>query len=389
MRMESSDLLPALQQLPGNSPPERQSFRGALAEIVSMDRSMFAAEFTSATSFGLWALFEGTPLTDGVNVDDYSREAIIEAGVRAFPNDNQSVWEHHQEALNSPETYNNSFMNPLKGALAEVHARDSQNQAGGSVELAPVRNQPGWDVYGTSPEGNDTQIQVKTGESYGLSDIQEHMDKYPLGHEDYADHYALGTELYDKVQASGIDAGERTISDIGSDYELVGETTDALNTLSANMGIDIPDAVVDMVPYAAAIVGGARLLYSVVKTERDFKAAERTTRNQIQVVQTLTLISKMGVSTVLAVAGGMGGGTVGSAIPGVGNVVAGGAGTLVGAGVGMYLNKHLRPRMLEIALNITGLTEDDLFYYKNKQRIDVTANSFQTRAGELAAIPGF
>ena len=59
-----------------------------------------------------------------------------------------------------------------------------------------------------------------------------------------------------------------------------------------------------MVPYAAAIVGGARLVYSVLKTERQFKAADRTTRNRIQVVQTLTLMSRMGVSTVLATAGG-------------------------------------------------------------------------------------
>ena len=39
----------------------------------------------------------------------------------------------------------------------------------------------------------------------------------------------------------------------------------------------------------------------------------------------------------------------------------------------MYLNKHLQPHMLDLALNITGLTHDDLFYYKNKQRIDDTA----------------
>ncbi len=388
--MKSSDLLPALRQLPGNVSPERQTFRDTLAGIVGMDRSMFAAEFTSATSFGLWPLFEGTPLTDGVNIDDYKRATINLAHELKFPNESRSVWKHHQDALNNPETYDNTFMNGLKGGLAEIHVIDSQNQAGGSVEPAPnSSSQRGWDFFGTDPEGNYTQTQVKTGQSYSASRIQEHMDKYPLGHEDYADHYALGTEIYDKVQASGIDVGERTISDIGSDYELVGETTDALNTLSANMGIDIPDGIVDMVPYAAAVVGGARLIYSVVKTERDFKAAERTTRNQIQVVQTLTLMSKMSASSVLAIVGGMGGGTVGSAIPGVGNVVAGTAGTVVGAGVGMYLNKHLRPHMLEIALNITGLTEDDLFYYKSKQRIDDTANSFQTRAGELANIPGF
>lgn len=388
MGMKSLDLLPALQQLPGDTSPERQSFRDMLATIVNTDRTMYAAEFASATSFGLWPLFQGTPLTDGVNIDDYRRETISLAHGREFPNENRSVWEHHQDALNNPESYDNTFMNDLKGGLGEIHTKDKLNEAGWSVELGPD-NQRGWDIHGTDPEGNYTQIQVKTGGSYRSSDIQEHMDKYPLGHEDYADHYAMGSELYDRVQRSGIDVGERVLSDIGPDLELVDGTQDALNTLSGNMGIDIPDGVVDVIPYAPAIVGGVRLIYSVLKTERDFKAAERTTRNQIQVIQTLTLMSRIGVATVLASTGGMVGGTAGSAIPGVGNFVAGTAGTVIGAGAGMYLNKHLRPHMLEIALNITGLTQDDLFYYKNKRRIDDVASNFQTRTAELAVAPGF
>ena len=70
------------------------------------------------------------------------------------------------------------------------------------------------------------------------------------------------------------------------------------------MGIDVPDGVVDIVPYAATIMMGARLIYSVVKTEKELKAADRTTKNQIQGVQTLTLMSRMGITTVLAAAGG-------------------------------------------------------------------------------------
>ena len=389
MSMKSLDLLPALQVLPQDESAERKSFRDMIVGLVNTDRTMYAAEFASATSFGLWPLFAGTPLTDGVNVDDATRETIKLAHELKFKSESRSVWEHHQDALNNPETYDNTFMNNLKAGVAEIHYADELNQAGGNIEPASRNNQPGWDLHGTGLEGNYTQIQVKTGGSISARDIQEHMDKYPLGHEDYADHYAMGTELYDKVQQSGIDVGERTLADIGSDYALVDGMKDALDTLSGNMGIAIPDGVVDVIPYAPAIVGGVRLIYGVLKTERDFKAAERTTRNQIQVVQTLTLMSRIGVATVLASTGGMVGGTAGSAIPGVGNFVAGTAGTVIGAGAGMYLNKHLRPHMLEIALNITGLTEDDLFYYKNKQRIDDIAGIFQTRATELTAAPGF
>ena len=77
----------------------------------------------------------------------------------------------------------------------------------------------------------------------------------------------------------------------------------------------------------------------------------------------------------------------GSLVPGVGNTVAGIGGTVIGAGMEMYLNKRIQPHMLDIALNITGLTHDDLFYYKNKPRIDEVAFIFQTRARELAATP--
>jgi hypothetical protein len=55
--------------------------------------------------------------------------------------------------------------------------------------------------------------------------------------------------------------------------------------------------------------------------------------------------------------------------------------------MGMYLNKHLEPRMLDLALDISGLTNDDLFYYKNKERIDDVALSFRQAAIELGPTP--
>ena len=74
-------------------------------------------------------------------------------------------------------------------------------------------------------------------------------------------------------------------------------------------------------------------------------------------------------------------------VPGVGNLLGGIVGAAGGFGMGMYLNQHLQPHMLNLALDITGLTNDDLFYYKNKPRIDDVAVSFQTTARELAAPP--
>ena len=53
----------------------------------------------------------------------------------------------------------------------------------------------------------------------------------------------------------------------------------------------------------------------------------------------------------------------------------------------MHLNKQLQPHMLDLALDITNLTRDDLFYYKNKRRIDDIGDSIQSTALALAALP--
>ena len=380
--MRSTDLLPALRELPNSESRQRMSFRDMMTGLVGTDRAMFAAEFTSAVSVGLWAVF------GRVNVDDdITRAYATRWRILA---DDHSLHEQWRTLVDSGEGVgeNEWFFNGLKGQLAEFEAQERVEALGyTNVELAPTSNQEGWDISAVDEDGREVLTQVKTGTSLSEGGFRDLMVENPD-----IDIWAVGTEIYDKaVRAveSVPDMVDRTVIDLGPDYALVGGTTDGLDTLSANMGIDIPDGVVDIIPYAAAIMAGARLIYSVVKTEKEFKAADRTTKNRIQVVQTLTLMSRMGVTTVLTTVGGVGGVAAGSTIPGVGNIVAGFGGSGVGAVMGMYLNKRLKPRMLKLALNITGLTHDDLFYYKNKQRIDDVAQAFQARAGELAAAPGF
>ena len=374
MTMRSIDLLPALQELPPGESRERMSFRDMMAGLVNTDRAAFAAEFSSAVSFSLWGIFSR------VNVDD-KLAAAYEA---QYPNDaaGQSLYEQWQEmAERGPESLG-GFINGLKGKVAEFDAKDLLEDRGyTNVEIASDPTQPVWDISATGPDGQDVLIQVKSGTSLSASEVQDLMEEHPNVL------FALGSEINDKVVAAGMDTSP--IIDIGSDYARVEGVEDGLETLSANEGIDIPDGAAEVIPYAGAIIGGARLIYSALKTEREFKAADRTTKNRFQVVRTLTLMSRMGVSTVLATVGGMGGASAGSFVPGIGNVVGGIFGTVGGAVMGMYLNKHLQPHMLDLALDITGLTHDDLFYYKNKPHIDGVALAFQTRARELSAAPGF
>ena len=50
----------------------------------------------------------------------------------------------------------------------------------------------------------------------------------------------------------------------------------------------------------------------------------------------------------------------------------------------MYLNRHLQPYMLDLALDITCLEHDDLFYFKNKAHIDgVELSMHKTAAGAI------
>ena len=371
MPMQSQNLLPELRKLPGPESDQRKSFRDMIADLRGMERGLYAAETTSATSFAMWVIF------DSINVDD----TLAEAHEMAFGNYEGSLHDHWQEVLQSGKEASDGFLNALKGKVAEFNAAEMLEQNGyTNVEIAANPIQPEWDISAISPEGEEVLFQVKTGAEGYASDVMERM-------ENTSDiEYLVSTELYDKIADQSPELIDQ-MADIGYDYELVEGIEDGLDTLSDNMGLDLPDSIGEIVPYAGAIMMGARLMYNVIKTEKEFSTADRTTKNKMQVVQALTVMSRFGISTVLSTAGGFGGGAIGSIIPGIGNLIGGIAGTIGGAVMGMYLNKHLQPRMLNLALSITGLTHSDLFYYKNKPHIDRVALSFRQNAGMLAAVP--
>ena len=74
MTIQSSNLLPALRELPGGDESgQNRSFRDNITGIVNMDRAMYAAEFAAGISAGMWGVF------DSLNVDDTLRENLIHA----------------------------------------------------------------------------------------------------------------------------------------------------------------------------------------------------------------------------------------------------------------------------------------------------------------------
>ena len=372
MTMGSVDQLRALCELPGESYGESKSFREIVDDLAKTDSNFHAADMATANSFALWGIF------DAVNVDDN----LLEAYEKAYPGQvlDQSLHEQWVEMLERGERSSDGFVSGIKGKLAEIQYKDllEQNEYT-DVFIPDDPTQPVWDISAIAPDGNPVLIQVKTGAPSYAGKVQELMaDNFNI-------HFAVSSEIYDKIAEASPELADRMV-DIGHDFELVESVDDGLDTLTENMGIDVPDGVVDIIPYAAAIMAGARLIYNVIRTEQQFKAADRTTTNKLQVVQTLTLMSRMGVSTVLAMVGGKGGALAGSAVPGAGTLVGSVAGSLVGAGVGIYLNRRLQPRLLDLALDITGLTQDDLFYYKNKERVEQLAASLQETALSLGSL---
>ena len=393
MTMQSLSLLPALQELPSNGSAQDRSFRENITRIVNMDRATSAAEFASAVSFGMWGIF------DRFNVDDRLLGAY-ETRWSTMSNE-ISLHDKVRELTESGEfTGTDSWLfNGLKGKLAEFEAEDWLNSSGYTeVNFPDTEVNLGWDVRAVNPEGQEVFISVKTG----ISDSQYYKTLEAMGESDYL--FAVGSELHDRISESSPELVDRLI-DVGSDYDLVEGIQDGLDTLSGNMGIDIPDGVGEILPYAGVIFATARMIVSIIKTEKDFEAADRTTKNKIQFVQTLTLLSRMGPKTVLSIVGGKGGAIVGGAAgtlagtvaPGVGNAVGGLAGSVgggiggavVGYKTGNYLSKHLEPHALNLALNITGLTNDDLFYFKNKVRVDGVVVSYQNTSRKLAALPAW
>ena len=369
--MNALSLIAQLQELPKGPGEDRQSTRRHLEALLHTDRAMYAAEQASATAAGFWVLF------DNVNVDD----TIAQAYEAQYPilATEHSLHEQWVEMMDRGEGSTTGFVSGVKGKVAEFGAADQLTGAGWTdVEVALDPTQPIFDITATPPGGGPAvHWQVKTGGAEYAQKVTDAMAENPDVQ------FAVSSEIYERITDSTPGAVDR-LMDLGADWELVEGIEDGLGTLAANLGIDIPDSLAQILPYAAAIAAGARLLYGVIRTEREFREVDRTTRNKIQVVQALTLMARMGVTTVLSAAGASGGAAAGTVVPGVGNLLGGGVGALGGGLMGMYLNRRLQPHMLRLGLSICRMEEDDLFYFKNKPRVDQLALTFQGTANELA-----
>ena len=361
--MQSLSLLPELRELPMVEGVDTLEPDETVASIRTMDRGHFAIEVSQATEEVMEALFEAR------NVPDVLNEAFGRS-FSSFAERGVSLNEHYEVMVERGPTSVIGFVSILKGKVAEVQteSRLEEWNPGWEFELAKSATQPGWDIHGIGPDGEDILIQVKAGAEAYTDTVVDAMQDSP----DVA--FAVSSEIHASIEESHPELVARLIN-IGPAAELTEFVRDGLGTLAGNFGVDVPDSIGEALPYVGEVVLGIKLILGMVTTERDLADVDLTDRSKIHGIRALALGSRFGINQVCMLAGSAGGTAVGTVVPGVGNVAGGLGGALAGIGGGMALNKLLQPRIEEVVIKLVGGDENDVFYLMNKTEIDRVGES--------------
>ena len=374
--MQSIELLPDLEQVPLRGEHGSYGFKEVVARSEDMRSDFFAIEVAAGVEGVLSALVAARNASDA----DVSAD-LLEAYRLALPDAaaEMPLYEQYNEMVaHGPESVG-GFISNVKGKLAELRVQDHLEQefTGYSFEIAADPYQPVWDIRSTSPDGAETLIQVKTGGEEYAGEIVARMQDSP----DVL--FAVSSEIRASVLKEHPEISSQLADLEISNVELTGEVKEDLELLADNSGIDVPDGILGLVPYVAEIGLGISLLRDMANTERDFDAAQVDEKTRIKAMKALVLFQRFGIAVVLAKVGAAAGTAAGSAIPGPGNLIGGVAGGIGGAAGAALLNKKLRPRMREVGMKLTGVTEDGLFYLRHKKTIDRIGESLSRTAASI------
>ena len=367
MTMESLSLLPQLRKIPAAEGVVALDHDETVTRIRGMDRDHFAIEVSQATEEVLEALFHAR------NVSDDLVNNLNEAYGRSFSSfaeQGRSVHEHFQEMMERVPNSVTGLVSNLKGKVAELQAKERLEELnpGTRFNLADDPTQPVWDIVGTGPDGTESLFQVKAGgEGYG--EVVDAMQESP----NVA--FWVSSEIYDRIAETHPELIGR-LTDIGPAAELTESVEVGLETLAGNFGIDVPDKIGEVLPLVGEVVFGLKLIWEMVKTERELADVELADRSKIHGIRALALGSRFGINQLCMWAGGAAGTAAGTVVPGIGNAAGGLGGVLAGMGGGMALNKLLQPRIEEVAMRLIGGEADDMFYLMNKVEIDQLGHSF-------------
>ena len=358
MTLKSLDLLPELLRLPTSHAAQGLDFRGIVTCLRELGKDHFAVELSEGVDETIEALISAVP-----NVPD----ELSKAYSLLYPNSEAQLHEHYQDMVERGERSVTGFVSHLKGKVAEIKAEDllEERFPDSDFRIAVNLNQPVWDLQDVTSDGQEILAQVKMGGEGYVQDVLERM------HEGTSVLFATSTEIYKAVLQSSPELSDQLINLGISNADVTEGVEEGLSLLAANSGFDVPDSLGEMLPYVGEIILGIRLILDVVSTERDFKDVNLDDRARVHALKALVLMSKFGVTTVFTTTGGAGGTAVGTALfPGVGSAAGGIAGGIAGAGVAALLNRRIQPHMMEMGMAVSGVDEDDMFYFRNKSGID-------------------
>lgn len=340
--MKSVNYIDDLRQIPCDK--KFVDLKSLVKEIELQKKESMAIEIGIATEVALLCAF------DELNVDDN----IAEGFTSQYPNlaENQSLYQDLLAKGADTDIENlTSYIDRIKGKIYEIELTDRLGEQfdGYTFSIAESATQPIWDIKGINADGEEILIQAKMGaESYAY-DVKSRMLENP----DVL--FATSTEIQNKILESHPELASQFINVDISNVQFTTEISENMEQLISNYGVDAPDSVAEILPFVGEIVMGITLLRELSNVKHDYKNINTSDANKIKMLRAIMVISRFGVSTLMA--------TLGTAIfPGVG--------TITGAALGVVINKEIKPYMYDMALGIMDYTRDDMFYFKNKVNID-------------------
>jgi hypothetical protein len=340
--LKSLALLPQIEALPCT-----RTGRLSLEEIAEhagrMRSDFFGIELAVGTEAILSHLFETR------NVPD----VLADAHAASFPNvsADMGLHEHYQMMLDRSPDSVGGFISTLKGKVAELRVAEqleAQNP-GWDFTIADNPTHAGWDLIGVSPEGEELLIQVKTGSAEYADSVADAMAASP------DTMFAVSSEIHDAIATSHPELLDQIVDVQWTDFELTGDVNEGLSLLADNLGIDVPDAWGEVIPLMSEAFLAYRVYRTVSSVKSQYSAIAVEDRQRIAFVRVFTLVARYGTTSGLMVIGGT---TL--QFPGA----------IAGWLASLWVNKQLQPHVLELALRVCQLSHDDLFYFRNKTRID-------------------
>ena len=360
--MKSLTLLDDLEQIPTTDDRIYRSFDEIKQHLLQMDKDFNSIEVAAGVEGALVGLFPN----QSEIADD-----LHEAYQLAFANSDQSLAEHYEDVVGRGEASAVGFVSNLKGKLAELRIRDQLDEQfpDYTFSIAADPNQPVWDIRGVADNGGeDILIQCKVGGIEYAPEVMDRMEENP------GLLFAASAEIQDAILTKHPELAEQFIEIDISSFQLTSEIEEDLDLLGDIFDVVVPGSIRDVLPYVSEVVLGIRLILDVVAVERDFAAVDMKDRQNIHGLKVLILFSRFGVSAVCTTAGG----AMGTLItPVVGTAL----GSLGGAVLSTYINKKVKPHTMELAMKFMGVTDDDMFYFRNKESIDAVGLSLSNMQG--------